>query len=356
MSSSSVGPSPSAAVHYDQWYYGVLLSVLASFVGGLGDNLVRYAHNAHRRASNSGGGGPVTVSVVEDYDAAATGSLRNSGVWSLGLLLTVVGNTVLTVWSLAFADASLIVPFAASHVIFTVVLAIFINDERLDFWSWTGIGLILGGTLLVVVESNKSSVDYDLDSILEFFMNPPFLSVCLAYFLIAAVCLFVFFRGQRVGAPESVQALCASVAAGLFGAFGSVMAKAVVEVFKQANRMGWGPLVRRQAMWGILAFTSIVAITQVVVYNAALKFYKASVVMPMVLATLTLFGTLLGAVFFEEFRRWSTLALVLLPIGVVVAFVGVIVLAIAGPAGGPGEKDEPDEPEEKKALLGGASL
>ena len=45
MSSSGVERSPSpSAVRYDQWYYGVLLSVLASFVGGLGDNLVRYAH------------------------------------------------------------------------------------------------------------------------------------------------------------------------------------------------------------------------------------------------------------------------------------------------------------------------
>ena len=183
MSSSGVERSPSpSAVRYDQWYYGVLLSVLASFVGGLGDNLVRYAHNAHRHASDNGGGGPATVSGVEDYDAASVGSLRNSGVWSMGLFLTVVGNTVLTVWSLAFADASLIVPFAALHVIFTVVLAIFINNERLNFLSWTGIGLILGGTFLVVVESNKSSMDYDLDSILEFCMNPPFLSVCLASF------------------------------------------------------------------------------------------------------------------------------------------------------------------------------
>ena len=150
-----------------------------------------------------------------------------------------------------------------------------------------------------------------------------------------------------------MQALCASVAAGLFGAFGSVMAKAVVEVFKQGKRVGWGTMVRRQAMWGIMTFACVVAITQVVVYNAALKYYKASVVMPAMLATLTLFGTMLGAVFFEEFRRWSTLALILLPIGVIVAFAGIIMLAIANPTDGPGEKEEL---EEKKALLGGASL
>ena len=62
---------------------------------------------------------------------------------------------------------------------------------------------------------------------------------------------------------------------------------------------------------------------------------------------------MLGAVFFEEFRRWSTLALILLPIGVIVAFAGIIMLAMANPTDGPGEKEEL---EEKKALLGGASL
>lgn len=335
--SARAAPSSSLPIHYDQWYYGVLLSLLASFVGGLGDNFVRYAHTRKRDAAK----------------------LANTGAWLLGLFLTVVGNTVLTIWSLAYADASLIVPFAASHVIFTVVLAIFINDERLNCKGWWSIFLILAGTVFVVVEANKSSVDYDLDTIVEFFLKPAFLGVCLVYFLVSAVCLFVFVRGADVGVSENVRALCASIAAGLFGAFGSVMAKAVVEVFKQANRVGWAPLLGRQAMWGILAFAITVAVSQVFIYNAALKQYDASVVMPMVLATLTLFGTFLGAIFFVEFQRWSTVSLVFLPSGVVVASVGVVMLAFTAPmAEAGGERgEETGEKEEKRNLLrSGASL
>ena len=341
-------PSSSLPIHYDQWYYGVLLSLLASFVGGLGDNFVRYAHNTRKRDA-------AKMASTEAEAYVRFRWLHNTGAWLLGLFLTVVGNTVLTIWSLAYADASLIVPFAASHVIFTVVLAIFINDERLNCRGWWSIFLILAGTVFVVVEANKSSVDYDLDTIVEFFLKPAFLGVCVVYFLISAVCLFVFVRGDDVGASENVQALCASIAAGLFGAFGSVMAKAVVEVFKQANRVGWAPLLWRQAMWGILAFTIIVAVSQVFIYNAALKHYNASVVMPMMLATLTLFGTFLGAIFFVEFQRWSTAALVFLPIGVVVASVGVVMLAFTAPVAGAGRGGErggeTGEKEEKANLL-----
>ena len=126
--------TPSLSIHYDQWHFGVLLSILASFVGGLGDNFVRYAH---------------TWEPDDTSDAYEHSRLKIMGVWLMGLFLTVVGNTLLTIWSLAFADASLIVPFAASHVIFTVVLAIFINGEHLNYHGWWSIVLILVGLSLI---------------------------------------------------------------------------------------------------------------------------------------------------------------------------------------------------------------
>ena len=335
----SPAPAPGGSLHYDQWYYGVLLSLAASLVGGVGDNFVRYAHRMTPGAGD-------TMNATMEGRLAAT-NRRVMAIWMCGLFLTIVGNTVLTVWSLAFADASLIVPFAASHVIFTVVLAIFINGERLRCLSWTGITLIVAGTLFVVVEANKSSLDYDLDLIVELFMKPPFLSVCLLYFSISAFCFFIFIRGKAYfGVSKNVQAFCASVVAGLFGAFGSVMAKALVEVFKQANREGWSLIIGRRPMWGILIFSILVAVSQVLVYNAALKYYNASVVMPMVLATLTLFGTVLGAVFFEEFKRWSTVALFLLPVGVLVASVGVILLAATATVSDDKEESLNDEPKD----------
>jgi membrane protein YqaA with SNARE-associated domain len=86
-------PSSSLPIHYDQWYYGVLLSLLASFVGGLGDNFVRYAHNTRKRDA-------AKMASTEAEAYVRFRWLQNTGAWLLGLFLTVVGNTVLTIWCL----------------------------------------------------------------------------------------------------------------------------------------------------------------------------------------------------------------------------------------------------------------
>ena len=134
----------------DQWHLGILLILMASFLGALGDNLVRFSH----------------------VQATTHPTTKNNFIWLVGMLCTVVLNTVFTMWAFAYADSSLIVPFAGTHVIFAVLLAIVINQEYVSFRSWLILLFISTGILCTVIGGNKETINYSLDELMLLFRNP----------------------------------------------------------------------------------------------------------------------------------------------------------------------------------------
>ena len=173
----------------DQWPIGVALILGASFIGGLGDNLIRYSH----RKNNT---------KTPNYFMF---------IWMVGMFCTIVLNTMCTVAAFAYADSSLILPFAGTHVIFAVVLAIVINNEKVTMKSWLVLSIILFGILTTVIAGNKETINYSLELMMLLFAKPLFLVVAS---LILIICLLAFLAFNARWLTPGFQAMSISVVAG----------------------------------------------------------------------------------------------------------------------------------------------
>ena len=291
----------------DQWLIGVALILAASFVGGLGDNLVRCSHR--RKLENS-----------KDDDDASNSLFNLSLIWITGMMCTILLNTILTLWAFAYADSSLIVPFAGTHVIFAVLLAIILNNENVSLRSWAVLGLILVGIVMTVIAGNKETMSYSLEVMIALFGETAFIAagaVCLL------ICCSSFFAYMTPGLTPGFQALAISTVAGTLGSIGTVFAKLVVEVIKDEDPTKF----QRPTCWILLVIAVAFGLAQITAYNEALKSFDASIVGPIVLSVLTVGGTSLGAIFFQEYKRFQMITMIMMPIGVLVTVIGVLLLS-----------------------------
>ena len=284
------------------WYYGIILTLLASFFGALGDNLIRYSHVNFKRRSNC----------------------ALNFIWYIGMFCSIVLNTLCVMGALAFADASVVVPFAAIHLVFTVILAIVINGEFVSLRSWSILIFISIGITCTVIGANKETIDYSVDDMMNLFKDPSYLVTLIICILLSVSFLLIYLKFN--GISKGVGALCIGSVAGLFGSFGTVLAKQSVEVFKSSSVDP--SALKRPGSYLIFILALLSGAGQIIAYNEGLKMYSASIVAPIVLTVLTIFGTILGATYFQEYKRFSKITLVTLPVGVLITVAGIILLAL----------------------------
>jgi drug/metabolite transporter (DMT)-like permease len=85
-------------------------------------------------------------------------------------------NTAFVLTALAFADASLVIPFAGLHIFMGVCFARCINGELISPLEGFGASLILLGVLTVAMSANKDEEpSFTLDQLIFFVQRPLFL-------------------------------------------------------------------------------------------------------------------------------------------------------------------------------------
>ena len=87
----------------------------------------------------------------------------------------------------------------------------------------------------------------------------------------------------------------------------------------------------------IMVSTVIVALLQLGTLNYALSKFRASHVVPIILATLTVTGTTLGATYFEEYKRFTRGSWLMMPSGIAAAVLGIVFLTVTAT---PSESDQ----------------
>ena len=144
------------------YYFGIIFATLGCLSGSLGDNIVRYSFNYHD-----------TLQPDKDLQPA----LFKRPLWVIGILSTVLLNTAFVLTALAFADATLVIPFAGLHIFMGVCFARCINGEVIGSVDAAGAALILCGVLTVALSANKDDEPaFTLDRLIELAQRPLFLA------------------------------------------------------------------------------------------------------------------------------------------------------------------------------------
>ncbi|PFH35861.1 hypothetical protein BESB_055120 [Besnoitia besnoiti] len=354
----STTPSPHALVQYlveschslhSTWYIGVILSIVSSFAGALGDNIVRLSYVKERGRGNT------------------TRSLHQRPLWLLGTFLTVIVNPVLTIMALKFAAASIVLPFGGMHIFWNVILVGYLLREKLLPSDIIGSMCILFGIVIVIAYGAHEVPPYTLTSLSAMIAQPAFSVYLLAVFVCLAYCTltspihtaacFVLSSLREDGGARSVwsdyafstgkgttdslrllptsagpvtepplwlQRLTVSALSGVFGGLGNLSAKALIEILSSE---GLAVCLQRYGFYLCCLATVLFCGSQLFYLNLALSRHEAKYVVPMVNSTLIASGSLGGILLFQEYANMSVPSIAAFSGGACSVVLGIMILA-----------------------------
>ncbi|KFG45884.1 magnesium transporter NIPA [Toxoplasma gondii GAB2-2007-GAL-DOM2] len=339
------------------WCIGVVLCLLSSFAGALGDNIVRLSFLKERGRSVY----------------CSTRSLHQRPLWLIGTLLTVIVNPVLTLLALKLAAASIVLPFAGMHIFWNVILVGYLLREELLGVDIIGSLCIIFGIVVVIAYGAHQLPSYTLASLTGMASHSAFTVYLLVSSLVVICFMFAIatpvhrglawlFMASRVQdcvtggllsgssfvsaqrgtdsarlspglsaqgltrPPLWLQRLSVSALSGIFGGLGNLSAKAAIEV---VSSEGFAMCIRTWGFYVCCTSTLVLCGLQLVYLNLALSRYEAKYVVPMVNATLIASGSVGGILLFQEYAHMSLSSIAAFSCGACLVVLGIIILAMS---------------------------
>eukprot|EP00922_Rhytidocystis_sp_ex-Travisia-forbesii_P015311 GHVS01022840.1.p1 GENE.GHVS01022840.1~~GHVS01022840.1.p1 ORF type:complete len:471 (-),score=70.22 GHVS01022840.1:819-2231(-) len=270
----------------DPWVIGVLASLLGSFCGSLGDNMVRKGF----------------LIAGEDVNLM---KMWRSPMWTIGMFFSVIVNTVCTLVALAFAPATIVTSFAGVHILWNMLIAKTWNRERTTGWDYVGSGCIILGIVLIVVYSGKEHHIGTVDGFWAHMVTPYPMAFMLAVFALLLTCWVLSFdwvceRIVNEAHVKGIQRFAISTMAGVCGGMSNVLAKAVVLTGTAVQLIGFHAVAKDPATYAVVGLTVIFAVSQLVFLNTSLKRFEAIYVVPIINSLLIACGSFGGLVLFNE--------------------------------------------------------
>lgn len=291
------------------WVIGVSLGLLSAFSGALGDNLVRRSFNQKNETCS-----------------------RNWTLFCIGWFSSIVLNNGLTIASYNFASIVLITPLGGFHILFAVLLAIWLNNEPFKAQDGVSVAVIIIGVVGVIFAGPKKDEELSPIQLYERFQEPIFVGWCCFE---AALMLMLAFLAAMLG--QKWQRVAMPLMAALCGSFSNLLVKISLSLVVQSSR--GTPVFSHHYEPYLIIFGCIVAgCGQLFSLNFSLKNFEAISVVPVMSSTLITTSSIISMVFFKEWSSMEPWQLVMLPVFVIVVVVGII--ALSSRERGLGEKKE----------------
>ena len=257
---------PVDGADFDLWYVGVLLMVLSTFFGALGNVCIKQSFNVQASA---------------DADSSLTPAARRRArlvswaFWLLGApVFTIVLGSAINVAAFAFAAQSLLSPFAATTIVWNTLLAPCCLHERLTRRDLAGTLVVVAGCVVAGASAPHSAATYTLDALLGLYTAPAF----VAYAVAVAVVLAGACIGRRATSRPAVRRLCASALPGVIVGNTNVLAKSLSELLAQcfAHQPPDFSAYRHAASWLISLGALLLPLTNLYFLGRALEAFSAS--------------------------------------------------------------------------------
>ncbi|PFH34382.1 hypothetical protein BESB_075340 [Besnoitia besnoiti] len=346
------------------WILGILACLVGSFCGSLGDNMIR-------------------KSFLVLKDDVQLYHMWRSPLWTVGMFLTVVVNTLCTLIALVFTPATIVTSFAGVHIFWNTILAKTLNHEQTVWYDYAGVTAITVGITLIVACSGK---DRTIDSIESFVGNLGCASsacFCLVLFVLICFGSTITLAPTLLGLPpasctadscsrsagedegrslsppgqhashgnslsvslEGAEEFCVDIrrarvierfavaaTSGACGGLSNLFAKAVL-LLGNATASPGGVDEAKEALGGTLRYdwtagslvviVAVVSVMQIVFLSTSLRRFEAIYVVPTINSVLIASGAIGGVILFEEVPRDAPL----FALGLVLVVSGVTALS-----------------------------
>lgn len=320
-----------------QYVLAISFALLASFSAALGDNLIRLSYTKEAKEK-----------LAHDISHAST-PLFFRPLWFFGVFCLAILNTVFSLLSYSLADASAVLPFVGTKILFNIFLAKRLNREECNWRHLLYTGLVLVGVTIVLIGGHaktSSKTEYSLAEIKGLFHGTDFVFLSIATLFIGIALLSLWAgtdvlteRNKMVFSRSSFSCLSVSVISGVFASVTQLFSKIVAELlFSDGVHQTEGDLDAdpdsKEAFWwlalfvlGALCFGGL----HLASLNYALRKHSVYVVSPFITATLVVYGSFYVSIFFEEWKTFNDTQKSLLPVGIICTALGVVLLAFAQP-------------------------
>ncbi|CAK4607863.1 unnamed protein product [Aphanomyces euteiches] len=299
-------------------YIGIGICLLGSTISNLGLNIQKYSFMLQQHLPDS---------ERKPYNTQWR--------WWLGFAGVGIGS-VADFAALSFAAQSIIMPVGAFTLVCNIFFAHYWLKEKLTRNDLIGTVLICIGAVLVTIFGAHQDTEYTLDDLLHLYYRWDML-IYLILILIVLWALFAMLKKAEITLKKKgplseeyktvlkIHPLSYAGLAGTFGAQSVMFAKSTGELIKQSAR-GNNQFDKVLTYVIILALVLTISL-QTHCLSLGLKYFDALYIVPVFQCFFIMFSVISGAVYFEEFKNFSTTQWIVFPIGVLITIAGVIVLS-----------------------------
>jgi len=283
------------------WWLGAIIGLAGSCFSALGDNTIR-----------------------KSFQYADETRSRSWSLYVMGWISTSIINTASTLAAYHYTTMTILAPCGGMHILFAVIFAVLINQESFGMRDGCATTLILTGVIGALMVAPKHEDKETIAQIYDHFTHAPFVIFSIGLFVITCI-LLVFWRAFEV--HGRVPRLCVPILSGLFGAFTNLAVKLLVSFLGNPNET-WKAfsLPDHGDTYWILTMMLTSLLGQVFFLNWGLSEYEAVSVVPVYSCTLITMSAAVSMFFFEEWHI-AAYRLVLFPLFILCAVVGIVVLS-----------------------------
>ncbi|KAG5358148.1 hypothetical protein CJU89_4651 [Yarrowia sp. B02] len=269
--------------------------------------------------------------------------------WRVGLLLFLIANVLGSSVQITTLPLVVLSPLQAVGLVFNSICATVILHEPFTVLSLVGTALVSLGALLIAAFGAIEEPNHSLNELLVLLQRKPFVlwMVFTALLVVGILGVIRVVSTQKTTArrpsissgystlsEEALEQPQSSVLVGLlYGGISGILsahsllfAKSGVELLLRAMTSGLGDLQRWQS-WAIVAAFLTLAVTQLMFLNKGLRLCSTSVLYPLVFCVYNIITIVNGLVYFQQLERLSALQIVLVVLGALLVFAGVVALS-----------------------------
>lgn len=275
--------------------------------------------------------------------------------WRVGLLLFLIANVLGSSVQITTLPLVVLSPLQAVGLVFNSICATVILHEPFTVFSLVGTGLVSLGALLIAAFGAIEEPNHSLNELLVLMKRKPFVlwmafTAVLVLGIMGAIKAVSRKRlsskrrasissgystlteddvttGELRDSPTTVLiGLLYGGISGILSAHSLLFAKSGVELLLRAMTSGLGDLQRWQS-WAIVACFLTLAVTQLMFLNKGLRLCSTSILYPLVFCVYNIITIVNGLVYFQQLERLSSLQIVLVVLGALLVFAGVVALS-----------------------------
>ncbi|XP_075703789.1 NIPA-like protein 2 isoform X1 [Rhinoderma darwinii] len=279
--------------------FGIILSIVGSFLISIALNLQKYTH----------------VRLAQRQDPLP---YYKSKLWWSGVLLMGIGELG-NFAAYGFAPATLIAPLGCVAVIGSAAISVLFLKESLRASDVVGGTLAVTGTYLLVTFSPNVSQDITALKVARSFVSWQFVLYLVLEIIAFCILLYVYKRKgvNHIVVLLLLVALLASVAV--------ISVKAVAGMIAMTLK---GDMQLTYAIFYVMAVAMVAScVFQVKFLNQAMQLYNATEVVPINYVFFTTSAILAGIIFYQEFRDAALLNIFMFIFGCLLSFLGVFLIA-----------------------------